>query len=62
MGGSEFLKYVGIDCITDLSWNMLGRSIKSIPLLMKGIFNKTSNVIRFGIDKWTKCMLSITSC
>ena len=25
-------------------------------------FNKTSNVIRFGIDKWTKSMLSITSC
>ena len=40
IGGSEFWKYVGIDCITDLSWNMLGKSIKSIPLLRKGILIK----------------------
>ena len=31
------MKYVCIDCVTDLSWNMLGKSRKSIPLLMKGI-------------------------
>ena len=40
MGDSEFWKYVGIDSVTDLSWNMLGKSIKSIPLLMKGILIK----------------------
>ena len=32
--------HVGIDCITDLSWNMLGKSLESIPLLMKGILIK----------------------
>ena len=42
---------------------MLGKSIKAIPLLInERNFNKTSNVIRFGIDKWTKSMLSIASC
>ena len=40
IGGSEFWKYVGIDCDTDLSWNILGKSIKSIPLLMNGILMK----------------------
>ena len=52
---------VGIDCVTDVCWNMLGKSIKSIPLLMKRILFKMPNMIRFGIDKWTKSMLSITS-
>ena len=36
IGGSEIWKYAGIDCVNDLSWNMLSKSIKSIPLLMKG--------------------------
>ena len=40
IGGSEFWMYVGIDCDTDLSWNILGKSIKSIPLLMNGILMK----------------------
>ena len=40
MGGSEFWKYVGIDCVIDLSLNMLGKSIKAIPLLMKGMLIK----------------------
>ena len=40
IGGSEFWKYVGIDYDTNLSWNILGKSIKSIPLLMNGILMK----------------------
>ena len=37
IGGSEFWKHEGIDNITDLSFNLLCKSIQSIPLLMKGI-------------------------
>ena len=33
---------------------MLAKTIKSITLLMKRNFNKRSNVIRFGINKWMK--------
>ena len=46
------------DC-TDLSLKMLGKSIKSIPLFIKGIL---SYMINFGINDWTKSMLSVTPC
>ena len=41
------------DC-TDLSLKMLGKSIKSIPLLIEGILKKMSYMINFGINDWTK--------
>ena len=44
------------DC-TDLSPSMLGKSIKSISLLIK-TFNKRSYMINFGIDDWTKSILT----
>ena len=47
------------DC-TDLSLKILGKSIKSFPLLIKGILIKMSHMINFGINDWTKSMLSIT--
>ena len=34
---SEFWNYLGIDDVTDISLNVLSKSIKSIPLLMKVI-------------------------
>ena len=37
IGTSQFLKEFGMDDCTDLSLKMLGKSIKSIPLLIKGI-------------------------
>ena len=37
IGDSVFSKYKGIDDITLLSRNMLGKSMNSIPLLMNGI-------------------------
>ena len=40
IGGLEFWKYVGIDEVTDLSLKILGKSINSVPLFMKGIFMK----------------------
>ena len=40
---------------------MLGKSIKSIPLLIKGISIKC-HMINFGINDWTKSMLSVTPC
>ena len=49
------------DC-TDLSLKMLGRSIKTIPLLNKRNFDKMSYMINFGINDWTKSMLSVTPC
>ena len=35
----RILEKVGIDKITDLSLKILGKSINSIPLFMKGIFS-----------------------
>ena len=40
---------------------ILGKSINSILLFMKGIFYEMPFVICFRIDKWTESMLSITS-
>ena len=40
MGDSVFSKQEGIDDITALSLNMLGKSMNSIPLLMNGILIK----------------------
>ena len=48
------------DC-THLSLKMLGKSIKSIPLLIKGILKK-NYMINFGINDWTKSMLGIIHC
>ena len=39
-GGSEFWKYEGINKVTDLSLNILSKSIKSITLLMQGTLMK----------------------
>ena len=44
-----------------MSLKILGKSINSIPLFMKGIFYEMSFVICLRIDKWMKSMLSITS-
>ena len=47
------------DC-TDLSLKILGKSINFISLLIKGIyFDEMSYMINFGINDWTKSMLSI---
>ena len=51
-----------MDDSTDLSLKMLGKSIKSMPLLIKGIFDKVSYMLNFGINDWTKSMLSVTPC
>ena len=50
MGESEFWKYVGIGCITNLSWNMLGKSIKSFFFFFDFFFYITGN---------TKIMLTL---
>ena len=44
----------------DLSLKILGKSINSILLFMKGTFYEMSFVICFRIDKWPESMLSIT--
>ena len=49
------------DC-TNLSLKMLGKSIKSIHVLIIRNFDKMSYMINFGINDWTKSMLSVTPC
>ena len=46
--------------VTDLSLNIFGRSMNSIPLLMRG-FDKVSYMSYFRIYKWLESMLSIIS-
>ena len=49
------------DC-TDLSLNILGKSIQSSLFINKRNFDKMFYIINFGINDWTKSMLSLTPC
>ena len=53
-----FSKYEGVDDITLLSRNILGKSMNAIPLWN---FHEVSNVVNFRINVRTTSMLSITS-
>ena len=60
IGDSLFSKQVGIEEITDLSLDILGKLMNSIPLLTLLNFNKMFNMINFGVYIWPKSMLSVT--
>ena len=49
------------DC-TDLSLKMLGKINKVHTFINKRNFDKMSYMIYFGINDWTKSMLSVTPC
>ena len=49
------------DC-ADLSLKILGKSTTVYSFINKRNFDKMSYMINFGINDWTKSMLSITPC